>query len=50
MAEGIERPLFRGDPRSSPRMSRCPNNLREIVLDAISHEVYLGISMLRPSS
>ena len=45
-----ERLSFWGDPCSSPGMSRCPNNSRETILDAILHEVYSGISMLRLSS
>jgi hypothetical protein len=50
MSPQLKDPHFWGDSRSSPRMSQCPNNSRETVLDAISHEVYSGISILRPSS
>jgi hypothetical protein len=35
----LKDPRFWGDSRSSPGMNQCPNNSRETVLDAISHEV-----------
>jgi hypothetical protein len=50
MSPQLKDPRFWGDSCSSPRMSRHPNILRETILDVISHEVYSGISMLRPSS
>jgi hypothetical protein len=45
----LKDPHFWGDSRSSPGMSLDHNNSRETILDAISHEVYSGFSMLRPS-
>jgi hypothetical protein len=38
--ETLKDPHFWGDSRSSPGMSRGPNNSRETILDAILHEVY----------